>query len=229
MELVEKIAGEIVLSPNPGATMRKWREIFKVSQQEMARHLGISPSVISDYESGRRKSPGVAMVRKFVNALISIDEARGGITIKYLSKSYGEEPIIDIGEFPYEIGVEKFMESIEGEVLNGEVEFRRHIYGYTILDSLKAIIHYGSLDYLRVYGWSVDRALIFTGVHYGRSPMVAIRAHPLKPSAVVYVQPEKIDPLAVKLASIEEIPLAKTELDVETLKKRLRALASPSR
>ena len=224
MELVEKIAGEIVLSPNPGATMRKWREIFKVSQQEMAKFLGISPSVISDYESGRRKSPGVSMVRRFVNALIEIDESRGGLTLKYFSKSYGEQPIIDIGEFPYEVEVEEFMRVIGAEILNRDVEFKRHIYGYTILDSLKAILQYGSLDYLRVYGWSVDRALIFTGVHYGRSPMVAIRAHPLKPSAVVYVKPEKVDPLALRLATIEEIPLARTEMGVEEIKKKLRAL-----
>jgi putative transcriptional regulator len=224
MELSEKIAGEIVLSPKPGATMRKWREIFGISQQEMARYLGISSSVISDYESGRRKSPGVGMVKKFVNALIEIDESRGGVKIKQLSSTYGEEAILDMREFPFEIDVEKFMELIEAKIINKDVEFKRRIYGYTILDSLKAILHYNSFDYLRVYGWSIDRALIFTEVHYGRSPMVAIRAHPLKPSAVVYVQPEKVDPLAIKLASIEEIPLATTNLEVKEIKKRLRDL-----
>ncbi|OYT59802.1 transcriptional regulator [Euryarchaeota archaeon ex4484_178] len=224
MELSEKIAGEIVLSPKPGATMRKWREIFGISQQDMARYLGISSSVISDYESGRRKSPGVGMVKKFVNALIDIDESRGGMKIKQLSSTYGEEAILDMREFPFEIDVDKFMELIEAKIINKDVEFKRRIYGYTILDSLKAILHYNSFDYLRVYGWSIDRALIFTEVHYGRSPMVAIRAHPLKPSAVVYVQPEKVDPLAVKLASIEEIPLATTNLEVREIKKRLREI-----
>ena len=224
MELREKIAGEIVLSPKPGATMRKWREIFKISQQEIARYLGISSSVISDYESGRRKSPGVGMVKKFVNALIEIDESRGGEKIKELSSTYGEEAILDMREFPFEIEVDKFMDIIEAKIINKDVEFKRRIYGYTILDSLKAILHYNSFDYLRVYGWSIDRALIFTQVHYGRSPMVAIRAHPLKPSTVVYVKPEKVDPLAIKLASIEEIPLATTELDVKEIKKRLREI-----
>ncbi len=224
MELREKIAGEIVLSPKPGATMRKWREIFKISQQEIARYLGISSSVISDYESGRRKSPGVGMVKKFVNALIEIDESRGGEKIKELSSTYGEEAILDMQEFPFEIDVDEFMDIIEAKIINNDVEFKRRIYGYTILDSLKAILHYNSFDYLRVYGWSIDRALIFTQVHYGRSPMVAIRAHPLKPSAVVYVKPEKVDPLAIKLASIEEIPLATTELDVKEIKKRLREI-----
>ncbi len=224
MDFEEKIAGEIVLSSKPGATMRKWREIFGISQQELARHLGISASVISDYESGRRKSPGVGMVRKFVRALIEIDERRGGEIIKKFSPTYGEEAILDMRDFPYEVSVEEFMKAAEAKIINGEVEFKRAIYGYTILDSLKAILHYNSFDYLKVYGWSIDRALIFTGVYYGRSPMVAIRAHPLKPSAVVYVQPRKVDELAIKLATLENIPLAVTQLDVKKLKEKLRAL-----
>ncbi|HHE75685.1 MAG TPA: transcriptional regulator, partial [Candidatus Aciduliprofundum boonei] len=138
--------------------------------------------------------------------------------------TYGEEAIIDMRDFPYEVSVDKFMEVTEAKIINSEVEFKRPIYGYTILDSLKAILHYNSFDYLRVYGWSIDRALIFTGVHYGRSPMVAIRAHPLKPSAVIYVQPHKVDELAVKLATIENIPLAVTELGVKKLKEKLTVL-----
>lgn len=224
MELSEKIAGEIVLSSKPGATMRKWREIFHISQMELARYLGISSSVISDYESGRRKSPGVNLVRRFVNALIEIDERRGGKVIKKFSTTYGGEAIIDMRDFPYEISVKKFMEVAEAKIVNTEVSNTRPIYGYTILDSLKAILHYNSMDYLKVYGWSIDRVLIFTQVYYGRSPMVAIRAHPLKPSVVVYVQPHKVDDLAIKLATLEEIPLAVTQLDVKTLKEKLRKL-----
>ena len=60
--LKEKVAGEIVISTDPGKTMRKWREEFHLSQLELARELKVSASVISDYESGRRKSPGTAMV-----------------------------------------------------------------------------------------------------------------------------------------------------------------------
>ncbi len=224
MELSEKIAGEIVLSSKPGATMRKWREIFHISQMELARYLGISSSVISDYESGRRKSPGVNLVRRFVNALIEIDERRGGKVIKKFSTTYGGEAIIDMRDFPYEISVKKFMEVAEAKIVNTEVSNTRPIYGYTILDSLKAILHYNSMDYLKVYGWSIDRVLIFTQVYYGRSPMVAIRAHPLKPSVVVYVQPHKVDDLAIKLATLEEIPLAVTQLDVKILKEKLRKL-----
>ena len=53
-----EIAGEIALSEDPGATMKKWREIFTITQVELAKYLQITVSTISDYESNRRKSPG---------------------------------------------------------------------------------------------------------------------------------------------------------------------------
>ncbi len=61
-------------------------------------------------------------------------------------------------------------------------------------------------------------------MHYGRSPMVAIRAHPLTPAMVVYHSPENTDLLAIKLAKLEKIPLVVTELSVEELVKRLNKL-----
>ena len=79
--LAEKIAGEITLSPKPGQTIRKWREIFKISQTELARFLNLSPSVICDYESGRRKSPGIQNIKKFVKAFLEIDEKKNDAKI----------------------------------------------------------------------------------------------------------------------------------------------------
>ena len=75
--LAKRIAGEIVLSPSPGTTMRKWRTLLQVSQVEISQELKLSPSVVSDYEAGRRKSPGSAFIRRFVSALLEIDERRG--------------------------------------------------------------------------------------------------------------------------------------------------------
>ena len=77
--LAEAMAGEICLAENdPGAIMRRWRERFQFSQKDLAKHLEVSPSVISDYESGRRKSPRVETIRRFVEGLIEMDAARGG-------------------------------------------------------------------------------------------------------------------------------------------------------
>ncbi|MEM2805227.1 MAG: helix-turn-helix domain-containing protein, partial [Candidatus Bathyarchaeia archaeon] len=74
--LARRIAGEIILSNKPGATMRKWRELFAISQTTLSDKMMLSPSVISDYESGRRKSPGTRFVRRFVWALLKIDEEK---------------------------------------------------------------------------------------------------------------------------------------------------------
>ena len=76
--LAEKMAGEITLSDKPGEALKKWRLNFEIAQTDISSYLGVSPSVISDYESGRRKSPGTLIVSKIVDALINIDSESGG-------------------------------------------------------------------------------------------------------------------------------------------------------
>ncbi len=223
MELKEKIAGEISLSDKPGVTIRKWREAFNLSQQELAEHLRISPSVISDYESGRRKSPGVATVKRIVEALIDLDEKSGGRILKRYQQEKPEKAILSMKEFAVPVSGEKFVKSISGKNLSkGKID--SDVHGFTVIDSLTAIVTLDSTDYLKIYGWSSQRALIFTGVKYGRSPMVAIRAHPLKPAMVVFQKPDRVDELAIKLANLERIPLVVTELSMQKLISTLEAL-----
>ncbi len=216
IELKEKIAGEISLSEEPGVTIRKWREAFSLSQQELAEQLHISPSVISDYESGRRKSPGVATVKKIVNAFVDLDEKAGGKILKRYESEKQNKAILSMKEFPVPVSVKKFVSSIKGKNLSKDA-LESDVHGYTVIDSLRAIVSLDSSDYLKIYGWSSQRALIFTGVRYGRSPMVAIRAHPLKPAMVVFQKPHRVDDLAVKLANLEKIPLVVTNLSLENL------------
>jgi len=222
-ELRERIAGDITLSEDPGRTIRKWREEFSMSQHQLASAMDVSHSVISDYESGRRKSPGATFIRKMVDALIALDKANGSpVASKYNSEM--EDCIISMEEFPYGVDSDKFIKVLAGKNLNIDHLPSRKIYGYTIVDSLKAIISLSSADYLKIYGWSTERALIFTNVHYGRSPMVAIRAHPLTPAMVVYIRSDAVDPLAVKLAKLEKIPLVSTELSTEDVIKKLNEM-----
>jgi putative transcriptional regulator len=220
----EKIAGEITLSSDAGKTIRKWREEFGISQQELARHLEISPSVISDYESGRRKSPGIAIIRRMVDGLIELDEASGSTVLKKYDLGEKHDCIISIDEFRTSVSAKEFLDIIEAEPLNRGISLDRNIHGYTVIDSIKAITSLSSFDYLKIYGWSSERALIFTGVKFGRSPMIAIRAHPLKPSIVGYHCPEHVDELAIKLATLENIPLIKTDLPVAKMVDRLKKL-----
>ncbi len=225
--LSEKIAGEITLSPQPGRTIRKWRNAFKVSQTDLANFLELSPSVISDYESGRRKSPGIQTIRKIIEALIEIDKKTGEkILHQYDSLVETHEGIIDILEYPFSITAQDFIKEIQGNVVSEKKEgLKKNVKGYTLVDSIKTIKNINAKDYSRLYGWSTERAIIFTGITYGRSPMIAIRVHPVKPSVVVYHKPGSVDPLAVKLADQEKIPLVVTKMPFNDLKLKLKRLA----
>jgi len=223
-ELRERIAGEITLSDNPGMTLRKWREEFGLSQQQVAAAMSVSHSVISDYESGRRASPGTGVIRKMVDSFLSIDASNGSRTISKYSPPQHEECVIAMVEFSNGIDAGDFIKKIKGTNLNPDRVPDRKIYGCTVIDSPKAIVSLSSSDYLKIYGWSTERALVFTDVHYGRSPMVAIRAHPLKPAMVVYLRPDKVDPLAVKLSRLERIPLVSTDMGADEIIEKLRSM-----
>ena len=108
-EFKEKIAGEIALSADPGKTIKKWREEFGISQHELADTVGISHSVVSDYESGRRKSPGVATVKKIVEAMIQIDIMNGSRTIQKYLPDKQMDCIIAMEEFPGGVDMSRFI------------------------------------------------------------------------------------------------------------------------
>jgi len=221
--LREKIAGEIALSEQPGKTMRKWREELRITQTDLAHHMRVSPSVISDYEAGRRTSPGIKTIHRLVDALLEIDQKTG----QKLSKRFEEYSDVIPSMRDWSVGMRAgdFLRRIDGKLLTQKLNTRRLVNGYTVIDSIKAITTLDATDYLRIYGSTSERALCFTGVKYGRSPMIAIKAHPLKPAMVVYVQPENIDELAMKLADLEGILLARTELDQAELISRLERIA----
>jgi putative transcriptional regulator len=217
------MAGEIVVSEKPGETLRKWREIFQLSQKELATLLEVNPSVVCDFEKGRRASPGIGTVRKLVEAMVDYDSSHGGKVVNTMSGRQNNEAIVDIREFTSGITIQQIIETIEGEVLAGSEEIiERPIYGYTMVDSLKAITSFNAFG--EMYGWSNERAVFFSGVHYGRSPMIAVRAHPVKPRMVVYIKPKAVDPLAPKLADMENVVLTKTVLGENEIIEKLRYL-----
>ncbi len=234
-EAAIRIAGDIVMSRSPGRNMRKWREIFGVSQVELAHKMGISASVLSDYESLRRKSPGSMFIRRFVRSLLEIDIERGGTTLRNIrrlllgsEKLY--EAIIDMREFEAPVTIHDFCKAIEAELVVDTDSGSSLIYGYTIVDSIKLILEVPSSDYIRLYGATTQRAAIFTRVRYGRSPIVAVKAMQagtggLRPALVVLHGPEALDPLALTVARREGIPVAVTRIkDVQELVRRLRTI-----
>jgi len=222
-----KIAGEIILSNKPSVTLRKWRGLFQASQVKLAEKMGISPSVISDYESGRRESPGTRFVRRFVETLIEIDEENGSRLLRELSHISGVpmSAIIDLREFSVPVLGVEIAKAVRGEAVACSELLSREIYGITVLDSINAILGMSGSDFMQIFGTTTERALVFTQVSRGRSPMVAIRVSPLKPRMVVMHGTKKIDNLGKRLAEVEQIPLVISMLDkTEDLVSALRRL-----
>ncbi|MEM0329099.1 MAG: helix-turn-helix domain-containing protein [Nitrososphaerota archaeon] len=227
-ELMRRIAGEIILSESPGRIMKKWRNLFELTQAEVARLMGISPSVLSDYENERRKSPGTSFVRKFVQALMKADELRGGQQIRKYAIFYRNlsAAVIDLDEFESPKTIREVISAVRGEVLAGESLLDSPIYGYTVIDSLKAIKSLDAYDFLYLFGRNPMRAFIFASVTRGRSPMVAARLYPIKPRLIIIHGPrrEQVDGLAIELAKLENICFALSTLP--TVKEILDGLKS---
>lgn len=225
-QLAEKMAGEITLSDSPGQALKKWRQSFNIAPGVLAEHLEVSPSVISDYESGRRKSPGTAIVGKIVDTILSIDEDNGSRFInkfaKILYSEFDEDVIYDIHEYASPVALSEFAEVIDATTICGSMD--QTVYGYTVVNSLNAILQLSSSEFNRIYGWSTERALIFTEVSTGKSPMVAIRVTPFKPRSVVLqgLSPDEVHPLIPSLAERDRISVLCTEMDVETIISSLR-------
>jgi putative transcriptional regulator len=224
--LARRVAGEIILSSNPGLTMRKWRELFAVSQMRLSDKMVVSSSVISDYESGRRKSPGAKFVRRFVWALLKIDEERGSHFIHEFAKltSSPSNAIIDLREFPIPVRVEYLCKAINGEVTACSNQYVKEVLGYTVVDNKKAVETLSGLEFSQLFGVTTERALVFTHIENGISPMLSVRMSHLKPKVVVF-QGCKPDGYSMKLAEYDHIPLIYSSLaSVEQLVKSLRKL-----
>jgi putative transcriptional regulator len=228
--LAEKMAGEITLSEKPGEVMKKWRLNFDVAQSDLSTYLDVSPSVISDYESGRRKSPGTVIVSKIVNALLDIDQQRGSRKINayesMITGNYHSNVIYDIHEYTSPMSIDELSTLIKAEIIHRQdSDNGKQIYGYTVIDSLKAILELPYYEFQKLYGWSTERALIFTKVSTGRSPLVAIRVTNLKPGIIVLhgLDGKNVDPIAKEIANVENIHLLSTNMPLEAMMKALQS------
>jgi len=224
--LARRIAGEIILSSRPGATMRKWRELFAVSQTSLSEVMHVSSSVISDYESGRRQSPGAKFTRRFVLSLLHIDETRGSRFIREFAKltSSPSMAVVDLREFPLPVRVEYLCKAIGGEVVACKEKYVKEVMGYTVVDSRRAVEAYSGSDYAQLFGASTERALIFTNVDECSLPMMIVRGSSLKPRIVVFHKTVP-DAEAIRIAEYEQIPLIYSSAPtLEQLVKSLRKL-----
>jgi putative transcriptional regulator len=212
--VVARIAGAVVLDQNPGIALKAWRERLGVKQSDLASCMKVSPSVLSDYESGRRLSPGVGFVRRYVEALASLDKTHNKVLEK-LAEPKDKSAVLAMGEFHRPFSVETITKLLDCQVLSGESFSNWKLYGYTVVDSIKAIYALSGFDFYRIFGATTERVIVFVKVGMGRSPLVAIRVSQLKPRMVVLHGPQVVDPLAVDLAKREAIVFALSKLQRE--------------
>ncbi|MGD9394867.1 MAG: helix-turn-helix domain-containing protein [Candidatus Thorarchaeota archaeon] len=228
--LARRIAGEIALSEHPGQTMKIWRERFRLPQIVLADHLGISPSVISDYESGRRKSPGTSTIRRFVMALLTLDERNGGQVVAAFVRLM-DVSLVDLNivlamsDFSSPMTAKEFCKRLKCTTKTGEKLMDREIFGYTLVDVERAVKELSSDAFLKLFGATTERCLIFTNVNTGRAPMIAIKSQEFKPSLVVLHGVTEVDRLALELSEQMRIPLAVNKASsIETLTRELRGI-----
>ncbi len=226
-KIIKILGGDIISSSNIGESFKKWRAKFEISQKALATELKITPSVVCDYESGRRKSPGIGVIKKYINALISIDQQRGNKTLNSFRQitqpKQIDNTIVGLKEFFDGVNIGSFCKVIDSEFV---VEGNNEIYGYSVIDSIRAITELSFNDLAKLYGNTTQRALIFTRVTTGRTPIVAIKLTNMKPGLVVLhgLTKDQLDPVAKEIAIREKIPLAicnleKTEELIERLNK----------
>ena len=199
---------------------------FEIAPGVLSERLGVSPSVISDYESGRRKSPGTAVVGKIVDTLLNTDEETGGKHIEKFStmlfSAVEDDVIYDLHEYGSPVPLKDFSDAIGCTLLCGSID--QTLFGYTVVNSLNAILQLSSDEFNRLYGWSTERALVFTNISTGKSPMVAIRVTPFKPRCVVFqgIEVSEVHPIVEKMAERDRITVMCTSMDVDKIVSTLR-------
>ena len=120
--------------------------------------------------------------------------------------------IVDIKEFPVGITANDFCKFLNAvPIVKNNLE--RVVYGYTVIDSLKAITELSYSELVKLYGITTQRALVFTQVSTGRTPMVAIKLTNLKPALVVLHGLDVVDDVAKRISEVEGIPMAVCRMD----------------
>lgn len=222
----KNIAGDIAISDSCADSFKRWREVFGIKQSEIAKRLQVSPSVISDYMSGRRNSPGTNFVKRYVETLVDYDLERGGLVCAKFMDKKPKDAIIEMSEFEKAMDASMFLDSIDAEVVvHKQIAGQTRIRGFTVIDSIQAILNMSGDDFSSIYGRSSERALVFTKVKMGRSPMIAVKVTRPKPGLIILhgLDSDDIDPLAVHIAQKENIPLAVSRVkDEKELVERIR-------
>jgi putative transcriptional regulator len=163
-------------------------------------------------------------------ALLSLDERNGGQVVAAFVRLM-DVSLVDLNivlamsDFTSPITIREFCDHLRCSVKTGEKLLEREIFGYTLVDVERAVKELNSDAFLKLFGATTERCLIFTNVNTGRAPLIAIKSQEFKPSLVILHGVSEVDLLALELSEQMKIPLAVTKTgSVDNLIRDLRGI-----
>ncbi|MEE9353826.1 MAG: transcriptional regulator, partial [Candidatus Thorarchaeota archaeon] len=134
--------------------------------------------------------------------------------------------VIAMNDFDIAMKAREFCNRLKCEVQSGEDLLERNLYGYTLVDVERAIKELSSEAFMKLFGATTERCLIFTNSRTGRAPLIAIKTQEFRPSLVVLHGVGEIDALTIELSEQMRIPLAVSKIkSVDALVKELRTIS----
>jgi putative transcriptional regulator len=161
-------------------------------------------------------------------ALLALDERNGGQTItayvRLMDVSLVDLNIVlAMSDFHTPMTLDDFCKRLKCTIETGKELLKREIFGYTLVDVERAVKELSSEAFLKLFGATTERCLIFTKVNTGRAPMIAIKSQEFKPTLVVLHGVGKVDRLALELSEQMRIPLAISKIgSIDALVRELR-------
>lgn len=233
-QLLQKILGDIAANEEYGFVMKKWRELFNITQAKVAQELNIKPSVISDYEGSRRRSPGIGFVRKYVNTIIKLSEIHEKESFEKVKKLLGivnetnsllnktfesknTESILNL------LNAEKLTRRKNSEFFQECIFFSNKIsHVLTKMPSKKLFNHFKN---------STDKFFIFSKVKSGRIPLILLnllsKTNKSKMPGLIIFQTNdefKLSRFVRRMAERNKITLGITNKEISEIKKIVEKL-----
>ena len=134
--------------------------------------------------------------------------------------------VLAMNDFATALKAREFCNRLKCEILSGADLLDRDLYGYTLVDVERAVKELSSEAFMKLFGATTERCLVFTNSNTGRAPMIAIKSQEFRPSLVVLHGVGEVDRLTLELSEQMRIPLAVSKIaSVNTLVKEIRNIA----
>ncbi len=230
--LLRFIAGDIASNEKYGIVMKKWRNLFNITQSRIAKEMNVKQSVISDYENNRRASPGINIIRSYVLALIKIAKKEHPREYNELLKSLNideERASLYRGEFKTELNNKRIMKLFNAtQVIAPKEEYKFKEFVFFSKNISSIVTNQPSYKLLKELKSNTNRLFIFSNVKSGQIPLITITLlskinHTDLPKLILFQSNKfKISNLAKRIAKSNNISIMITKMNNEDILELLR-------